>query len=177
MSDRISPAEIVAAIQNATDDVFSTMLNLPLEKGAARQETEKPPENLAGMVALVGIAGSWTGTGRISCTPQFACKLAGALLMAPYDSVNEDVLDAVAEVANMIIGNVKTMFEEKLGPLGLSVPTVVFGRNYHTRTSGVLDWIVVPFACEGEQMEVRFCLMPNKSHSSFAHRAESLQSA
>jgi chemotaxis protein CheX len=177
MSEIISPSEIVSAIQSATEDVFTTMLNLPLQKGEARQETEKPPENLAGMVALVGIAGTWTGTGRISCSPQFACQLAGALLMAPYESVNEDVLDAVAEVANMIIGNVKTMFEEKVGPLGLSVPTVVFGRNYHTRTSGVLDWVVVPFESAGEMLEVRFCLMPNKAHTSFAHRAETLQTA
>ena len=58
---------------------------------------------------MVGVAGSWTGTGHMSCSPQFAQKLAGALLMTEYDSVNEDVLDAVAEVANMIVGNVKTI--------------------------------------------------------------------
>jgi chemotaxis protein CheX len=121
-------------------------------------------------VALVGVAGDWVGTGRISCSAKFACEIAGALLMSPpIDSVNEDVLDAVAEVSNMIIGNVKTFLEERLGSMALSIPTVVFGRNYQTRSAKVLQWTVVPFRSGSEVMEVRFCLMPGSSvHASHA---------
>jgi len=179
MSEKMNSADIVAAVRSAAEDVFATMLNMPLRLGTPREETERPPENLAGVVALVGIAGSWTGTGRISCTANLACRLAGALLMSEYTAINEDVLDAVAEVANMIIGNVKTIFEERLGPLGLSVPTVVFGRNYQTRTSGVVNWTVIPFECEDEIMEVRFCLMPSRtpSHTYGTPRPDVLQTA
>ncbi len=58
------------------------------------------------------------------------------MLMTEAPSVNEDVLDAVAELTNMIIGSVKTDLESQLGPLGLSIPTVVFGRNFRTRSAG-----------------------------------------
>jgi chemotaxis protein CheX len=162
MIDRISSEEIAAAMRTASEELFSTMLQLPLESGAFFDETSEP-ESLDGVVALVGIAGSWTGTGRISCSPHFACRLAGALLMQPYESVNEDVLDAVAEVSNMIIGNVKTIFEEKLGPLALSVPTVIFGRNYRTHSSGVPKWTVVPFRTDEDSWNISFCVIPTKT--------------
>src|SRR5712692_9671205 len=126
MTQEVHPDQIVSAVRTAASEVFSTMLHLPLEPSEPRQVSDDPSA-FDGVMALVGIGGSWTGSGRISCSAPLACKLAGALLMSPYEGVNEDVLDAVAEVANMIIGNVKTIFEERLGPLGLSVPTVIFG--------------------------------------------------
>ena len=174
MSDRISSEEISAAVQSAAQEVFSTMLQLPLEPGAAHDEVEEP-ENFDGVVALVGIAGSWSGTGRVACSPQFACRVAGALLMQPYESVNEEVLDAVAEVANMIIGNVKTIFEEKLGPLALSVPTVIFGRNYRTHSAGIPKWTVMPFCSETERWDISFCLIPTKMHTHPAPRPDAVQ--
>lgn len=156
--ETIKPAVITSIMHAATESVFSTMLNLPVEHQPIRQE-DGDPAPVDGVIALVGIAGTWTGTGRIYCSAEFACQLAGALLMTEYKAVDGDVLDAVAEVANMIIGNVKTSLEETLGPLGLGVPTVIYGRNYQARTGGIHDWTVIPFRCGNETMEIRFCLM------------------
>ena len=175
MSELVTSDEIVATVRAAASDVFSTMLNLPLEGKEAYDEAAcDPPESCAGLAAVVGIAGAWTGTGRITCSSLFACKLAESLFMAPYDGITDDVLDAVAEVANMIIGNVKTKLEQKLGPLGLSIPTVIFGRNYTTRSIGVKTWIVIPFESAGHTMEIRFCLMPSRPSILGAARNESL---
>lgn len=162
MTDKLTQDEIIAAVRTASRDVFATMLNLPLESGAAHEETDEP-ESVDGVISMVGIGGSWTGTGRIWCAPKFACRMAEALLMAPYESVNDDVLDAMAEIGNMIIGNVKNIVEEKLGPLGLSLPTVIYGRNYRTRSAGVPSWTVIPFQSGGDQMEVSFCLIRSRS--------------
>jgi chemotaxis protein CheX len=158
--ETVTQQDIEQAISKASREVFETMLNLPLEIEPSVMQTVIAPGAFDGVVALVGVAGSWTGTGHISCSAQFAQKLAGALLMTEYDAVNEDVLDAVAEVANMIIGNVKTIFEERLGPLGLTVPTVIFGRNYHTRSAGVKHWVLVRLRSGEETMDINFCLMP-----------------
>lgn len=163
LMDKVTQENIETAISKASREVFETMLNLPIETEPSVTRNVIEPETFHGVVALVGVAGSWTGTGHISCSPQFAQQLAGALLMTPYDAVNEDVLDAVAEVANMIIGNVKTYFEETLGPLGLTVPTVIYGRNYHTRSVGVKDWVLVRLHSGEETMDVNFCLMPSRT--------------
>jgi chemotaxis protein CheX len=178
MIETISPEEIAGVVRAAAHEVFSTMLSISLEDRPEFQETvSNPPPSYDGVEALVGIGGSWSGTGRICCSSNCARTLAGAFLMMECDSLNEDVLDAIAEVANMIIGNVKTAFEEKLGPLGLSIPTVVFGRNYQTRSSGVSAWTVVPFQCGTEAFEVRFCILPSRTspYVQAAARNETMQ--
>jgi len=161
--ENVTQVDIEQAVSKAAREVFETMLMLPLEVEPSLMRNHIEPETFHGVVALVGVAGSWTGTGHISCSPPFAQKLAGALLMSEYNAVNEEVLDAVAEVANMIIGNVKTIFEERLGPLGLTVPTVIFGRNYQTRSAGVKDWVLVRLRSENESMDINFCLMPSRA--------------
>ena len=85
--------------------------------------------------------------------------------MTETSAVNEEVLDAVAELTNMIIGSVKTDLEAHLGPLGLSIPTVVFGRNFKTRSAGNTEWMNVTFDWDGERLLVKMCLAPNeKAH-------------
>jgi chemotaxis protein CheX len=172
--EKVTQQEIEQAISKAAREVFETMLNLDLEIEPSVMREVIEPEMFHGVVALVGVAGPWTGTGHISCSPHFAQQVAGALLMTEYDAVNEDVLDAVAEVANMIVGNVKTIFEERLGPLGLTVPTVIFGRNYQTRSAGVKDWVLVRLRCGAESMDINFCLMPSRAQTHMPHRQEAL---
>jgi chemotaxis protein CheX len=155
---KLETGEIVSMVVAATTDVFGTMLSLTLESSPPHQEPVHPA-TYDGVVALIGVGGPWTGTGRISCSPEFSCVMAGALLMSAYESVDEEVMDAVAEVANMVVGNVKTLLEERVGSLALSIPTVIYGRNYKTRSAGVMEWTVVPFRCGTEILEVRFNLM------------------
>ncbi|MEO8025739.1 MAG: chemotaxis protein CheX [Bryobacteraceae bacterium] len=162
MSEHLSPNDLASIIGSATKDVFSTMLNISVEAEEFQVDLSTPP-SFDGVIALVGIAGAWHGSGRISMTSQCAIRLAGGLLSTEYNAVDEDVLDAVAEVANMVIGNVKAVLEDRLGALGLSVPTVIYGRNYQARSLGVTEWVVVPFQCEAERLEVRFCMMPAAS--------------
>jgi chemotaxis protein CheX len=156
--EKLSPEEIISMVVTATKEVFGTMLNLPLDFAEARLEPVHPA-TYDGVVALIGVAGPWTGTGRISCSPEFACTMAGALLMTSYEAVDEEVMDAVAEVSNMVVGNVKTLLEERVGQLALSIPTVIYGRSYKTRSAGVIEWTVAPFHCGAEVMEVRFNLV------------------
>ncbi len=161
----MEPRQIERIVRQAAHGVFSTMLDLPLEDLPAFNEVASdPPDTHDGVEALVGIGGLWTGTGRMWCNSKFACTLAGALLMTEYDALNEDVLDAISEVANMIVGNVKASLEDVLGQLVLSIPTVIFGRNYRTRSAGVTSWLVVPFRCGGQELHVRFFIYADQRH-------------
>jgi len=77
----------------------------------------------------------------------------------------------VAEVTNMIIGNVKTTLENRLGSMGLSTPTVIYGRNFQTRSGGKQEWTVVPFESEGSRMCVQLCLAQNPDANAKSTRA------
>jgi chemotaxis protein CheX len=159
MKDNALHQKLSSAIITATEEVFATMLGLELEVQPPYFDS-KEARPTDGVVGLIGLAGRWVGTGSIACSAELACKISSQFLMAEYTAVDQDVLDAVAEVTNMIIGNVKTLIEEELGPMGLSIPTVIFGRNFTTLTIGTNDWTIVPFQCGDEKLEVNLCLAP-----------------
>ena len=150
---------ITTSICAASANVFSTMLGQEFAPGEASLEQGTPEPN-DGVVSFIGIAGTWAGTGSISCSPALACRLCSQMLMMEATSVDAEVLDAVAELTNMIIGSVKTDLEQHLGPLGLSIPTVVYGRNFKTKSAGQHEWIVVNFDWDGEPLTIKFCLAP-----------------
>jgi chemotaxis protein CheX len=151
---------IVDSINEAASNVFATMLGGELGTGAV-STSSGPPESTDGVVSFIGIAGSWVGTGSLTCSANMACAICSLMLMTESTAVNEEVLDAVAELTNMIIGGVKTELESHVGSLGLSIPTVVFGRNFRTRTVGTADWIVVEFPWNSEVLTVKFNLARN----------------
>ncbi len=166
------PERLAESIRAVTADVFATMLNLDIAPAEAVAEPETSSMT-DGIVALIGLAGDWVGTGVLQCDAGLACTLYSHLLMTPAtDGVTADVLDAVAEITNMIIGAVKNDIESELGAMGMSVPTVVFGRHFTTRSTGAPPWTTVTFACAGSYLHVRISLTPHNgprlSWSSFS---------
>ena len=146
----------------AAQEVFSMMLGMDACTRSAAPE-EESTDGTERVVALIGLAGEYLGTGMVGCTPAFACKAASAMMMTEYATVDGEVLDAMGEIANMIFGNVKTVMENQVGALGLSVPTVVFGRNFSTRSKASQGWINVPMKVEDDEIDIRFCLAPNSA--------------
>lgn len=168
-------SQIIEAVQSATIEVFSTMLGMEVAPSETHLDRASPAVN-DGVMAFVGVAGPWMGNGVISCSAAFACKLCATFLMTEATAVNEEVLDAVGELANMVIGNFKTTAESVVGPLNLSVPTVIYGRNFTSKSLGNSDWIVMPFKCEDEKFEIRIWFAPAVESGVTRHAVNHLQS-
>jgi chemotaxis protein CheX len=164
-AETLDKDKLIASICAATQDVFTTMMGLEIVAEPHFEEANTSG-TVDGVVALIGLAGQWVGGGIIHCDATLARKLYSHLLMTDAepagDGVNEEVLDAIAEIANMIIGNVKNDVEQQIGTIGMGIPSVVYGRKFTTRNAGT-SWIVVPFTCEGAHMWVKFCLTPPAS--------------
>ena len=152
----------VQAVRTAAHNVFETMLGTQLLDREPTREADSSVHS-DGVVALIGLAGEWAGTGAFRCSAEMARKVSGLLLMQEFAAVDQEVLDAVGDITNMILGNVKTVFEETLGPMGLSIPTVIFGRNFTTRSVGRNEWTVVPFELDGEVFEIQVSLARQQS--------------
>jgi chemotaxis protein CheX len=166
--------QIIQAVQNATSEVFSTMLGSEVEA----LDVHFDDACLAmseGVTAVVGIAGPWVGNGMISCSSAFACRLCELFLMTEAPEVNDEVLDAVGELANMVVGNFKTAAEGIVGPLGLSVPTVIYGQNFTSKSLGTNNWLVLPFQCGADRFEVRVWFAPASESASHRHPTIHLQ--
>ena len=153
---------LASFIFNVAEETFATMLGLQVAHGEPSVESPETVVSSDRVVALIGLAGYYNGTGIISCSPELACKLSSQMLMADFQTVDSEVLDAMSEISNIIFGNVKTMLEEQVGLLGLSIPTVIFGRNFCTRSVGE-QWIAVPLKVNEQDLELRMCL--SQSHS------------
>jgi chemotaxis protein CheX len=159
---------IFKALVDSTVQVFSTMLGVEVVAGPRTVERGLPEVN-DGVVSFIGLAGCWTGAGSLVCSPGLACRACAQMLMTEAPAVNDEVLDTVAELTNMIIGGVKTEIEGELGPLGLSIPTVVYGRNFKAKGGAHMEWTVAPFDWEGEQLLVKLCLAPSPDAHAHAH--------
>jgi chemotaxis protein CheX len=167
---------MIDAVHGATADVFTTMLGLEVEPLSSRMEASCPPVT-DGVLSFIGLAGPWVGTGCIALSAHFACRLCAVFLMTEAEAVNEEVLDSVGELTNMIIGNFKTSAEECLGPMGISIPTVIYGRNFTSRSLGSNEWLVLPFRCGEDVFEVRICLAPASETVASRFAVEHLQTA
>jgi len=155
--------QIMDSIRRSAISVFSTMLGVELGPGEASIE-HSTPDAIDGVASFIGVAGAWAGTGSVFCSPDLACRVCNRMLMTDNSEVNEEVLDAVAELTNMIVGSVKNDLEAHVGVLGLSIPTVVFGRNFRTKSAGTTDWVVVRFPWEGETLLVKMCMAAHTGH-------------
>lgn len=166
--------QLVPLVRKATREVFGTMLGIELED-AEPSLGEGGLGSSEGVLALIGLAGTWAGSGTFSCSAEMARKISGEMLMMEFAAVDADVLDAIGEITNMVLGNVKTSLEEVLGPMGLSIPTVIYGRNFTARSVGMSNWTIVPFQCLGERVAVQVCLAPTSDrHRGLSARDHSL---
>ena len=150
---------IASSIARSTLEVFSTMLDAQVAVETVSLESRSPAAS-DGVVSFIGLAGAWAGAGSLACSPSMACRICSRMLMTESLAVDDEVLDAVAELTNMIVGGVKTDLEPSLGPLGLSIPTVVYGKNFKAKGAGHTEWIVTSFAWDDERLTVKVCLSP-----------------
>jgi len=64
MPEQLDQAKIVAAVCGATEEVFSTMLSIPVAAQEAYRQSSKPAP-ADGVMALLGLAGKWVGIGSL----------------------------------------------------------------------------------------------------------------
>ena len=162
---------LVQSVIAATTEVFSTMLDIEVQYNGVAGETRAPE---LGLISLVGITGDWGGSGVFCCTPVLAsiisARMLGTDLNTGSPSIDEEVLDVVAEITNMLIGNVKNGLETITGPLAISVPTVIHGRNFQFRSGSGLKGVALTFTAESEIFEVTIFLTPTNETSQVRSR-------
>lgn len=141
----------------AAQEVCTSMLGLEISRTEARDDLiPEPPFD--GVLSVIGLTGPWTGNGYLRCSGKTACDLAARFLGSGSESVDDDVLDAVGELTNMVVGSAKNALEDHLGLIQMSVPTVVYGKNISTRN--LKTELTIPLVCtfEGGEFLLSLCL-------------------
>jgi len=103
-------------------DVLETMTQYPVVP-AHIPYSEHPDRT----TCAVYFAGEWSGAVLLECSLQMAFAITAQLMRIPKPlQFDEDVYDALGELANMIGGNLKSVLPRGVS---LSMPSVVQGSN------------------------------------------------
>lgn len=150
MESNTETIELYNDIVEGTKDVFSTMLMIDLEEGDP-VENDEIRSNLS---SILGLGGDIKGLLGIHCPEKTARKITGAMLGMEVDSLDDDVNDAIGEIANMVAGNLKVAFEKVGINAQLAIPTTVTGKSYKTSRPQQAYCITVPFSMEENEFWV-----------------------
>jgi chemotaxis protein CheX len=111
-------------------EVFSTMVGVAL---TVPEESNIPV--MTHVTGMVGIAGPLSAILTLRCRGAAAIKLASQMLGVSLEDAAAQKFDAVGEICNIVAG----LFKAKIGlgdSCGLSVPTVIVGKDYKIRAAG-----------------------------------------
>jgi chemotaxis protein CheX len=143
-------APVIAAVQN----VFATMIQLPVVPGKQFFKKEKRPTTE--VVSTITLSGPVTGFVCLGLSKNLAFVLASRLLDCQIGEANAECIDAIGELTNMIAGNAKSEFPDE--GIAISVPAVIFGAS-----SAVFPFTVpvisIPFQTQGEELLVDMGLL------------------
>ena len=94
----------------AVSNTFKTMLAADAQRGElALGDAKRRQFPISG---LIGLSGKASGMVVINLSTEVALKAASTMLMEEMNEVNEDVLDAVGELANVIAGQAKAELQK-----------------------------------------------------------------
>ncbi|MDX9703045.1 MAG: chemotaxis protein CheX [Candidatus Auribacterota bacterium] len=141
----------------STVNALSTMACLEPSRGNPylRKTGQKIECDISG---TIGVAGEASGSVTVSFSESVARKIVENMLGIQVDSLNDDVKDAVGEIANMIAGGAKGELSEKGYSFKIALPVVCIGKDHYTEYPKDIPCVVIPFSVEEGAFYVEICL-------------------
>lgn len=135
-------------IEQIVQSIFTSMLGMEAFRGS-----DNPADCQETVLGTIHIAGPKSVSVVLGLTSEVARATAANMLqMNPADVTSDDIRDVAAELTNMIGGNLKSLLP---GPLYLSLPTVVAGRDLGLEIPGAELVEDVGLVCEAGPFRVR----------------------
>ena len=112
---------------------------------------------------IIGLSGEASGAVALSFKDTTAIKITDIITGSHHTSVDADVTDAVGEIINIIAGNVKKEFEEKMR-IKISLPSIVCGKDHSiVWPSEKTRIICIPFTVlEDQELFLSVAIDPSK---------------
>ncbi len=130
----------------STIEIFTSMVLMDV---TVAEDVDQKYGTLANSITgVVGLTGTIRGVLAIHIPHVVALEITGNFLGIELDQVNEDVEDAIGELANMVGGNVKSLLSEKGRDIELSLPSTVSGKEYGFHTIKGAEKTIIPFRSE-----------------------------
>lgn len=147
---------------NATTHCLSTMAQTAPVVG---EPTEKQGKSTSGAVTgVLGMGGEqYTGCMIISFDELSIIAIVNRMLMENFTELTTEVVDAVGELTNMIVGAAKREFSEQGIVFDMASPLVLRGHGLVLHQLGNAPTIVLPFETGEGRFTVEANLAPTKT--------------
>lgn len=144
---------------DAAREVFETMIFMEVETSAT--PCEITGEALLGSITFKGyLEGCLAVCVSQDCAKRIACNMLG---MEPDDPLSlDEVCDAVGEVANMVMGSIKTRIQDVYTNIEVSIPSVIAGRELKNNLGEKAQKVIVSAALDDQEM-IQFSLLYRES--------------
>jgi chemotaxis protein CheX len=139
-------------ITDATTEIFETMIMVDISAGDP--VIEKINNFKCSVSGVIGLAGSCKGMLAIHLPDKVAMSITGSFLGMEVTEVDDDVTDAIGELANMVAGNIKMILDEAGNNVTVSIPSCVHGEEYTMDTVSDSQRVVIPFNIDSGQFLV-----------------------
>jgi chemotaxis protein CheX len=137
-------AEFINPFIHSLQKTFLTMLNCSVQRGQLSLKSDsRASYEISGVIGLTGRA---VGAVVLTLSKIVALRAASVLLLCDYSEINDDVVDAVGELANMVAGAAKAELEEY--SLAVSLPNVITGRDHEIHFPSNVTPICIPFSSD-----------------------------
>jgi chemotaxis protein CheX len=134
-------------IEQIVQSIFTSMLGMEAFRG------DLPADCRETVLGTVHIGGPKSASVVLGLTSEVARATAASMLQMNLEDVtSDDIRDVAAELTNMIGGNLKSLLP---GPLFLSLPTVVAGRDLGLEIPGAELVEDVSLVCDAGPFRVR----------------------
>jgi chemotaxis protein CheX len=149
-------AKYIAPVTAAVQNVFATMIDLPVVAGKVYFKKEKQP--ITEVVSMISLSGPVSGFISVGLSSKLAVFIASKLLDCTIEGPGDNCADAIGELTNMIAGNAKSEFPDP--NISISVPKVSFNPT-HAGYPANIPIITIPFAVMEEPFLVDMALLFN----------------
>jgi chemotaxis protein CheX len=130
-------------ITSTTEDIFASMIFLELTSGEPL--TEGKTDLGCFVTAMIGLSGDFNAILGIHCPAKVGTAIGGAMLGIELEEVDDDIKDALGEIANMLAGGLKEAFTLQQVNLMLAIPTTISGSSYKISAPAGGERILIPF--------------------------------
>lgn len=141
--------ELIKSFIKDVQDVFINMvgvedlMHLPIQVDVTTHFKEC-------LTAMVGLAGTYNGLVSVHMPWPLAKSFTSLMLGMEVTEIDDDVNDAMGEIANMLAGSFKQHLSSGGSDIQLSTPSVVNGADYVVSSGNNLENITLKFATDTE---------------------------
>lgn len=145
--------EYINPFINVSMNLIQMVCNVGTSRG--QLSIKDSPFKADHVVIIIGIAGEFKGQVFFSMDESSACKIASAMMFGmEVPALDEMSKSAIAELGNMILGNVSTEFYNQGIKIDITPPTVLVGTDMEISTKGIKTVCVPLILDNGGQVNI-----------------------